>query len=67
MCTVLLPTGGYPIAVKYIISYNLQLVQAKLIEAYIFWKKNKWFNISGKAPSMLMSMSNQGLIHLYFT
>ena len=23
MCTVLLPTGGYPIAVKYIISYHI--------------------------------------------
>jgi len=38
MYTVLLPLTGYAIAVKYIISlyYNLQLLQTKLIEAYIF-------------------------------
>jgi len=28
MCTELLPPGGYPIAVKYIISYIINLVAA---------------------------------------
>jgi len=32
MCTVLLPPGGYPIAVKYIISY-------RFVTLPLFWRR----------------------------
>ena len=39
MCTVLLPPGGYPIAVKYIISYQLPLHGFAQIGASTGWAK----------------------------
>jgi len=32
MCTVLLPPGGYPIAVKYIISYHIKMSKTEVAE-----------------------------------
>ena len=32
-----------------LLNNNLQLVQAKLIEAYIFWKKRKWVKVIYRA------------------
>jgi hypothetical protein len=48
MCIVLVPPGGYPIAVKYIISYQIQNVQYRSVGRNIFQPCNsrqKWFGI----------------------
>jgi hypothetical protein len=49
MCTVLLPPGGYPIAVKYIISYKC------LSEAKASHSQRMWAEVSSSAPHLLNS------------
>jgi hypothetical protein len=34
MCTVLLPPGGFPIAVKYIISYQIEIDHEKNVSVF---------------------------------
>jgi len=50
MCTVLLPPGGYPIAVKYIISYNIKQSSRDIIRI----PSKNWAGWTGKKQQKLV-------------
>jgi len=45
MCIELLPPGGYPIAVKYIISYHTDEISI-IIQNFIMYEYIRWRNIA---------------------
>jgi len=60
MCTVLLPPGGNPIAVKYIISYHAILINLVLIKNYTTYDKGT--NIVAQNRAIIYFLQNGLLV-----
>ena len=66
MCTELLPPGGNPIAVKYIISYNISILAGFVVEEVALWqvllREHRLYHVNIIPPFLLHTRSWLGCL-----